>query len=314
MKHTEVIINDNISLPYNDETESFHSEIDFYGNTTEIDFACDQEDDKSIEKMKAMLEKLLKDPGKWHAEWVVNIEDQLLPQIGTLDFMSGIKTHRFSQVYKLSNIAFVKHNENDILIEASFFETDSEDEEDPNTICISGNFDIGFRDFYVNGFHLGSIKTDIHDIKRPDHKLSTGDLAVCEFGEDTYIASVKVGDEYVDCVFALDEDNVGADKAFALFEKIYAKIDVFEQMALKYLSDHIDAEICNIRKEMEEPDLTTDEILDEMVFNIMYFTNSGRVEFGYDYYGELFDADLSVSGTYNMGFTKFSYVIDPLDE
>ena len=267
----------------------------------------------SIDKMKAMLEKLLKDPGRWHAEWIVNIENLLLPQICTLDFMKGVAKGYFSKVYRLNNIAFVKRNGNGILVEASFFETDSED--DPNSICISGNFDIGFRDFYVNGFHLDAItEPGTHDIKRPDHKLSSGDLAVCEFGEDTYLASVDVGDEYVDCVFALDEDNVSADNAFALFEKVYAKVDLFKQMAMKFLHEHIDLEIRDICKEMEEPNLTTEDIFDELVFDIMYFSNNGCMEFGYTYYGDLYDADFTVKGTYNMGFTHYNCVIDPVEE
>lgn len=54
-----------------------------------------------------------------------------------------------------------------------------------------------------------------------------------------------------------------------------------------------------------DPELTIDEIKEDMFPDSIVFGNHGDLEFSYMYFGVAKDLKMTVAGSYNMGFTKF---------
>ena len=174
------------------------------------------------------------------------------------------------------------------------------------TLAAEGTLEDGFDMFYLNGMPI--LDSSIY---KP-HELSTGDIANYSSGVETYVCDVEFLDYEVECYFELDRDESGAEKAFDLFERILKKAHVFDSQAKDLLMASLIKNIDDIRETLGLPDLTPEEIREEMMLDVAVFGSESDMEFAYFFAGEKKLLKATAMGTYTMGFNQ--YMLEYMDD
>ena len=299
---------------YDDDYEAFRAEVDFAGETVDVNLSFDPNEEESLPQEVAVLEKIYQNPEKWLETWKASIKKDLLPKLEENPNMRRITPVLFEQEYALDNISIIKYEGKEFQIVAIFEEIDPEFENDTFSLGVSWSLKNGCLSFYVDGSLLDAFLQEkallkLVPPKKKAFRLRCGEMAEYAFADNMYYAVVDMADQEVSCYFALDEDGIFPKKSIALFEKVYEKADLFDQMALKVLIPKIENEMREIRKTIEEPDLTVGDLMDELCLDAAFFRPDGRMDFLYVYVGDKYDARFTVQGSYTMGFTKVLFEV-----
>lgn len=168
------------------------------------------------------------------------------------------------------------------------------------TYAIGGTLEEGFDEFYVNGKYV------MESLEYGPVELCTGDVIEYDEWLEAYTGDIELLDEIVNCVFEMDEEEDSVDKSVALFEKVLEKIDTLDEMAMDALEKYIRGNPREIVKKCGGEVLSADEIIGGMYLDMIVFSPDGELDFSY-LSEEAFEGyHVSVSGTFNMGFTRVS--------
>lgn len=300
---------------YDDDYEAFRAEVDFAGETVDVNLTFDPNKEELLPQKVALLEKIYRNPEKWLETWKASIKKDLLPKLEGNPNMRRITPVLFEQEYALDNISIIKYEGKDLQIDAIFEEIEPEFKNDVFSIGVAWSLKNGCLDFYVDGMFLDDFLQEkvllkLFPPKKKAFRLQCGEIAEYDFETDVYYAVVDMADQEVGCYFSLDEDGKFPKKSIALFEKVYEKADAFDDMAIRFLIPRMTEKIRDIQKKMGEPDLTMDKLLSEIALDAAVFNNDGTLEFAYLYMGETYDLRIAAQGSYAMGFTKALFEVE----
>ena len=317
MAMNEITVNilGGVTFYYDDDYEAFRAEVDFAGETVNVNLTFDPDKEELLPQKVALLEKIFQNPEKWLETWKASIKKDLLPKLDGNPNMRRITPVLFEQEFALDNISIIKYEGKEFQIDAIFEEIEPEFENDAFSLGVSWSLENGCLNFYVDGSLLDAFLQEkallkLFPPKKKAFRLQCGEIAEYDFETDVYYAVVDMADQEVGCYFSLDEDGKFPKKSIALFEKVYEKADAFDDMAIRFLIPRMTEKIRDIQKEMGEPDLTMDKLLSEIALDAAVFNNDGTLEFAYLYMGETYELRIAAQGSYAMGFTKALFEVE----
>ena len=317
MAMNEITVNilGGVTFYYDDDYEAFRAEVDFAGETVDVNLTFDPNKEELLPQKVALLEKIYRNPEKWLETWKASIKKDLLPKLEGNPNMRRITPVLFEQEFALDNISIINYEGKEFQIDAIFEEIEPEFEKDAFSLGVSWSLKNGFLNFYVDGSLLDAFLQEkallkLFPPKKKAFLLQCGEIAEYDFETDVYYAVVDMADQEVGCYFSLDKDGKFPKKSIALFEKVYEKADAFDDMAIRFLIPRMTEKIRDIQKEMGEPDLTMDKLLSEIALDAAVFNNDGTLEFAYLYMGETYDLRIAAQGSYAMGFTKALFEVE----
>lgn len=277
------------------------------GYSVEVDLVAYKENSDTKEALKYAFEKYYRDAEKYNASAM----DSLCSIIKDNSNLK-VSVEDLRRDFVVKGVAIIDLNRVGMLappnvhVELNFMNKKDKISDDVALmLSVAGTLEEGFDEFFVNGLAMSD------GITFPLHELSTGDVVKYSQLAEVYSGSVEMLNDVVECYFELDDDGSGAESSFALFEKVFTHIYELDQAARGLIFSNMLSHIDDVRKTLNDDDLTLDEMKEEIFFESAVFGSHGEIEFSYVLLGDEKDLKATAMGTYNMGFT--GYMVEYLD-
>lgn len=309
----KLTLTDGIEAIYDDVIRAYIANVQYHGYNLEVILVEYEENPDTLDALKFTFEKFYKEIEKWDAAGMNALCNKVVPILNMYPEEENATPEDIRRDFALQAVAILDEDRvsiikpSEVRVELTYMDKnpDPEDYDDPMTMSAAGTLEDGFEDFYLNDAQISG-----KHLMEP-HELSNGDVAEYSPLMEIYSGEVDILNDIVECFFEMDEDELGAEKAFELFEKVYEKADAFDKMARKAVLQNIEPNMKEIKDTLADPELTIDEIEEDMFLDSIVFGNHGDLEFSYMFFGVAKDLKMTVAGSYNMGFTRF--MIEYLD-
>ncbi len=303
MPNTITLFNGMIA-EYKEHDQAFILKAEWSGQVTEFALVAEPDDENGINAVKYTFEQLYKNKEHWEKEIWEKFSEKIVPLLNRDLSDEKIKSEDLEGLLIPVNIAILYSGEVHLFepegtrIEVAYkvAESDDNDEDDEdNTYYLSGTLEKGFDEFTVNDIPL------LPGFNLLPYTLSSGEKIVYRHMLGAYSAEVYFLDDTVDVYWEPNEEMTNANKAFELFEKVREKAELFDKMARNRIRAELQIKIADLRKEYDDPELSVDDIMDDLLLTIMVYDCKGTFEFAY----EAWEPDLRITtrGSYNMPFT-----------
>ncbi len=299
---------------FDDVLRAYTANIPYHGYELKVTLAEYEENPDTIDALKYTFEKFYKDIEKWDLEAMDALCNKVVPILNKYPEEENVTPEEIRRDFALKAVAILDDDRVTVVkpvgvqVELTYMDKnpDPDDIDEPMTLSAAGTLEEGFEDFYLNDAKISG-----KHLMDP-HELSNGDVIEYSPLMEIYSGEVDILNDNVECFFEMDEDELGAENAFELFEKVYKKADVFDKMARKAIFQNIEPYMQEIRDTLADFELTIDEIMEDMFPDSIVFGNHSDLDFSYMFLGSDADLKMTVTGSYNLGFTRF--IIEYLDE
>jgi len=311
----KLILTDGVEAVYDEPIGAYMATVKYHECEIKVTLIEYEENPDTIDALKYAFAKFYKDIEKWDSAAIDAICNKVVPILNKYSDNEIVMPDDIRLNFELK-IVVIHDDEHvsmvtkpdGVWVELTYIDKDHdpEDYKEQMSLAAAGTLEGGFEDFYLNdvmicGTHLFEPR-----------ELSNGDVIEYSPLMEIYSGEVDILNDNVECFFEMDEDELGAEKAFELFEKVYEKSDAFDKMARKAIFQNIEPYMKEIRDTLADFELTIDEIMEDMFPDSIVFGNHGDLEFSYMFLGSDADLKMTVTGSYNMGLT--SLMIEYLDE
>ena len=110
----------------------------------------------------------------------------------------------------------------------------------------------------------------------------------------------------VECFFEMDGNNLGCDKAVALFDKVYNNIERLDDEARKLFETKLPPKLEEIRKQLDDDEITVEQIMDDLFLDCVVCGPHDDVDLTYTLDEGDVEMRINAMGIYSLGLTRFS--------
>ena len=303
----KLILTDGVEAVYDEPIGAYIATIKYHESEIKVTLIEYEENPDTIDALKYAFAKFYKDIEKWDSAAIDAICNKVGPILNKYSDNEIVMPDDIRLNFELK-IVVIHDDEHvsmvtkpdGVWVELTYIDKDHdpEDYKEQMSLAAAGTLEGGFEDFYLNdvmicGTHLFEPR-----------ELSNGDVIEYSPVMEIYSGEVNILNDIVECFFEMDEDELGAEKAFELFEKVNKKSAAFDKMARKAIFQNIEPYMKEIRETLADFELTIDEIMENMFPDSIVFRNQGDLDFSYTFLGSDAGLKMTVTGSYNEGFTK----------
>ena len=278
--------------------EWYSATVTYNGTEVGVELGENEKNPDTKKALQDAFEKLYRDIDKYNSDAMDLICSEGLDVINK-DSEEPFDADIVREDYYLARIV-ITDDDRDVRIEFIYWDRNS----DPgdyyaHTLHAAGTITKGFFSVLYDSVRV------LNSILLEPHTLSTGDVLEYSSSDVGYIGKVAFwGGREVECFFEPDEDGLGADTAFATIEEILKNTQEFEDVAVLFTYNNVDSYIEEIRANLASPELTEDDIVNNMNIDVASFTANGDFELTFVYHGNTADVFITIAGSLEEGFRQ----------
>ncbi|MBR2295036.1 MAG: hypothetical protein IJ869_04680 [Clostridiales bacterium] len=301
MKRDDIMLEGGIRAVFDPVSETYAAEIPHEGVDVVVELQDNEDNPDTAEALQYTFSMLMGDLKGYETKAREAMISKMCPLLEKEPYES-VDPAAIREDFKLIHIALVDVDRTNMprientRVEFSFIEPDLQDPDDIRMISAAGSLEEGFREFFVNGVFVSE---DEVLMPRP---LDNDTLAEFSPYSRTYVGVADLLGEEVECYFELDDDEAGADNAFELYEDVIEAADDLDEQARMLILKNLPGILSDIEQYLgREGD--KDQIMEDLFLDAAVFGSARDLDFTYCLEGEGAQLKITVTGTFEGGFS-----------